>query len=66
MKYTDEMIGEVMGCSVADLRSSHAKQSARLAAQLHRAVVLGADAQTVRRLSNAQRKAQQKAFPCAS
>jgi len=65
--YTEEMIAKVMRCSVPQLRSQYAKNSAQLATMLHKAVTTGrkVNGYTADELRVMQSNAQAKAFPCA-
>lgn len=40
-KYTPEMVAQVMGCTVEQLRNQHARNANQLAGMLHKAVTTG-------------------------
>lgn len=66
--YTQEMIAKVMGCTVEQLRSQHAKNATQLALMLHKAVTSGrkVNGYTADQLREMHLKAHKRAYPCAS
>lgn len=63
--YTDEMIAKVMGCTVEQLRSQHAKNAAQLAGMLVKSVETGrkVNGLTAHQLGDMYRKSFDRAYP---
>lgn len=66
--YTDEMIAEVMGCTVEQLRSQHAKNAAQIAGMLVKATETGRKVNgfTAQQLSGMYKKSFNRAYGKAS